>query len=149
MTETIDLKKTVNLPRTDFAQKANLGQSEPARLKKWTEMGLYEKVIAARSGREKFIFTGDPLSPQNKKFLEARQLAIFRRGALAGLGPEISGLWEHGGAFVVGRGGWIGPVSRRAGVASSHVAWAAVEKQIIRRGGGWRGLGAAAGASRC
>ena len=42
------------------------------------------------SGREKFIFTGDPLSPQNKKFLEARQLAIFRRGALAGLGPEIS-----------------------------------------------------------
>src|SRR5450631_2369868 len=42
------------------------------------------------SGREKFIFTGDPLSPQNKKFLEARQLAIFQRGALAGLGPEIS-----------------------------------------------------------
>ena len=42
------------------------------------------------SGREKFIFTGDPLSPQNKKLLEARQLAIFQRGALAGLGPEIS-----------------------------------------------------------
>jgi len=42
------------------------------------------------SGREKYIFTGDPLSPQNKKFLEARQLAIFQRGALAGLGPEIS-----------------------------------------------------------
>jgi histidine ammonia-lyase len=42
------------------------------------------------SGRERFIFTGDPLSPQNKKFLEERQLAIFRRGALAGMGPEIS-----------------------------------------------------------
>ena len=42
------------------------------------------------SGRERFIFTGDPLSPQNKKLLEERQLAIFRRGALAGLGPEIS-----------------------------------------------------------
>jgi len=42
------------------------------------------------SGREKFIFTGDPLSPQNKKFLEARQLAIFQRGALAGMGPELS-----------------------------------------------------------
>jgi histidine ammonia-lyase len=42
------------------------------------------------SGREKFIFSGDPLSPQNKKFLEARQLAIFQRGARAGLGPEIS-----------------------------------------------------------
>ena len=42
------------------------------------------------SGRERFIFTGDPLAPQNKKLLEARQLAIFQRGALAGLGPEIS-----------------------------------------------------------
>ena len=41
------------------------------------------------SGRERFIFTGDPLSPDNRKLLETRQLAIFRRGALAGLGPEI------------------------------------------------------------
>jgi histidine ammonia-lyase len=41
------------------------------------------------SGRERFIFNGDPLSPDNKKLLEARQLSIFRRGALAGLGPEI------------------------------------------------------------
>jgi histidine ammonia-lyase len=41
------------------------------------------------SGRERFIFTGDPLSPSNKKLLESRQLAIFQRGALAGLGPEV------------------------------------------------------------
>ena len=43
MTEPLDLKKTVNLPRTDFAQKANLGQSEPARLKKWKDEDLYGK----------------------------------------------------------------------------------------------------------
>jgi histidine ammonia-lyase len=42
------------------------------------------------SGRERFIFTGDPLTPDNRKFLEERQLAIFKRGALAGLGPEIA-----------------------------------------------------------
>jgi len=42
------------------------------------------------SGREKFIFTGDPLSPENQKFLAERQLQIFRRGALAGMGPEVS-----------------------------------------------------------
>ena len=60
MTEPIDLKKTVNLPRTDFAQKANLGQSEPARLKKWTEMGLYEKIGEARRGRDKFILHDGP-----------------------------------------------------------------------------------------
>ena len=60
MTDTLDLKKTVNLPKTDFPQKANLGQSEPARLKKWKEMGLYEKVIEAREGREKFILHDGP-----------------------------------------------------------------------------------------
>ena len=60
MAEELELKKTVNLPKTDFAQKANLAQSEPARLKKWQEMGLYEKVIAARKGREKFILHDGP-----------------------------------------------------------------------------------------
>ncbi len=60
MTEPIDLKKTVNLPKTDFAQKANLGLSEPARLKKWGEMGLYDQIAAARSGREKFILHDGP-----------------------------------------------------------------------------------------
>lgn len=42
------------------------------------------------SGRERFIFTGDPLSAANRAFLEKRQLEIFRRGALAGMGPEIN-----------------------------------------------------------
>jgi isoleucyl-tRNA synthetase len=60
MSETLDLKKTVNLPKNEFAQKANLGQSEPARLKKWQEMKLYEKVMEARRGREKFILHDGP-----------------------------------------------------------------------------------------
>ncbi|HVF30232.1 MAG TPA: isoleucine--tRNA ligase [Pyrinomonadaceae bacterium] len=60
MTEPLDLKKTVNLPKTNFSQKANLGQSEPARLKKWKEIGLYEQVMKARQGREKFILHDGP-----------------------------------------------------------------------------------------
>ncbi len=60
MTETLDLKKTVNLPKTDFSQKANLSQSEPARLKKWKEEGLYEKIAQARRGRDKFILHDGP-----------------------------------------------------------------------------------------
>jgi isoleucyl-tRNA synthetase len=60
-TETpLDLKKTVNLPKTGFSQKANLGQSEPARLKKWQEMGLYEKIQRARAGAEKFVLHDGP-----------------------------------------------------------------------------------------
>src|SRR6187455_692216 len=60
MTDSVDLKKTVNLPRTDFSQKANLGQMEPARLKKWQEIRLYEQVMAAREGRDKFILHDGP-----------------------------------------------------------------------------------------
>jgi isoleucyl-tRNA synthetase len=60
-TETpLDLKKTVNLPKTNFAQKANLAQSEPARLKKWTAAGLYEMIRKARAGAEKFILHDGP-----------------------------------------------------------------------------------------
>ncbi len=60
MTETLELKKTVNLPKTDFAQKANLGQSEPARLQKWTDAKLYEMIREARKGAEKFILHDGP-----------------------------------------------------------------------------------------
>ena len=60
MSESLDLKKTVNLPKTNFSQKANLAQSEPARLKKWTEMGLYEQIAETRKGREKFILHDGP-----------------------------------------------------------------------------------------
>ena len=60
MTEPLDLKKTVNLPNTVFAQKANLGQSEPARLKKWNEAGLYAQIAEARKGRDKFILHDGP-----------------------------------------------------------------------------------------
>src|SRR5215216_814108 len=56
----LELKKTVNLPKTGFAQKANLGQTEPARLKRWAEMGLYELIRRARENREKFILHDGP-----------------------------------------------------------------------------------------
>jgi isoleucyl-tRNA synthetase len=57
---TFDLKKTINLPKTGFSQKANLAQSEPLRLKKWTETNLYELIRAARAGSEKFILHDGP-----------------------------------------------------------------------------------------
>src|SRR4051794_13249979 len=60
MSEELDLKKTVNLPKTDFSQKANLGQMEPARLKKWQDMKLYEQITESRKGREKFILHDGP-----------------------------------------------------------------------------------------
>ena len=60
MSEFLDLKKTVNLPKTNFAQKANLAQSEPARLKKWQDAKLYEQILEARKDAEKFILHDGP-----------------------------------------------------------------------------------------
>jgi isoleucyl-tRNA synthetase len=60
-TETpLDLKKTVNLPKTAFAQKANLAQTEPARLEKWAKLDLYRLIRQAAEGREKFILHDGP-----------------------------------------------------------------------------------------
>src|SRR5256714_784544 len=60
-TETpLELKKTVTLPNPGSAKKANLGQSDPARLKRWTEMKLYELIQRAREGAKKFILHDGP-----------------------------------------------------------------------------------------
>ncbi len=60
-TETpLELKKTINLPQTNFAQKANLGQSEPARLQRWTEIDLYQLIREHRAGAERFILHDGP-----------------------------------------------------------------------------------------
>jgi isoleucyl-tRNA synthetase len=57
---TRELKETINLPKTKFAQKANLPQSEPARLKKWAEMDLYQQIRRARAGAPRFILHDGP-----------------------------------------------------------------------------------------
>src|SRR5438477_11815987 len=56
----LELKKTINLPKTGFAQKANLAQTEPARMKRWMEAGLHDLIRRSREGREKFILHDGP-----------------------------------------------------------------------------------------
>jgi len=60
MSEPLELKQTINLPKTNFAQKANLGQSEPARLKKWADARLYEAIQTERKEKQKFILHDGP-----------------------------------------------------------------------------------------
>ncbi|HEX4240200.1 MAG TPA: aromatic amino acid ammonia-lyase [Steroidobacteraceae bacterium] len=40
--------------------------------------------------RETVLFSGDPLSPKNKEYLEKSQLMEFKLGAVFGYGPEVS-----------------------------------------------------------
>ncbi|WP_237060489.1 isoleucine--tRNA ligase [Microbulbifer sediminum] len=55
-----DYKATLNLPDTDFPMRGNLPQREPKTLNKWQEGKLYEKIRAARAGREQFILHDGP-----------------------------------------------------------------------------------------
>ncbi|NDD62845.1 MAG: isoleucine--tRNA ligase, partial [Acidobacteria bacterium] len=55
-----ELKSTVNLPQTDFAQKGNLPQNEPIRLARWAEMDLYGRLREARAGSPVFVLHDGP-----------------------------------------------------------------------------------------
>jgi isoleucyl-tRNA synthetase len=54
------LKDTLNLPKTEFAMKANLPQNEPARLAGWDAAGLYSQIRDARRGSPKYILHDGP-----------------------------------------------------------------------------------------
>ncbi|MCF6765395.1 isoleucine--tRNA ligase [Thiotrichales bacterium 19S3-7] len=55
-----DYKDTLNLPKTSFAMRGNLAQSEPKRLKKWQNENLYEKIANHTKGRKQFILHDGP-----------------------------------------------------------------------------------------
>jgi isoleucyl-tRNA synthetase len=54
-------RSTLNLPTTAFAMKANLVQNEPASVKRWEAMGLYERAQDARkSTGKRYVFHDGP-----------------------------------------------------------------------------------------
>src|SRR6266853_256414 len=60
MREPLELKKTLNLPKTSFSMKANLPQNEPKLLEMWEKMGIYAKIREARRGSPKYVLHDGP-----------------------------------------------------------------------------------------
>ena len=56
----MDLKSTINLPKTGFPMKANLPQNEPKILERWAGMRLYERVREARKGAPTYVLHDGP-----------------------------------------------------------------------------------------
>src|SRR5215472_4340911 len=54
------LKDTLNLPKTEFAMKANLPTREPERLAQWEAAGLYGQIRRARAGAPQYILHDGP-----------------------------------------------------------------------------------------
>ncbi len=57
---TLELKKTVNLPKTDFPMKASLPVAEPKLLKRWEEEAIYHKIRKTREGKPTFVLHDGP-----------------------------------------------------------------------------------------
>ncbi|MEY3916352.1 MAG: hypothetical protein RLZZ103_1852, partial [Pseudomonadota bacterium] len=60
MTDPIDYRDTVFLPKTDFPMKAGLPQKEPGILARWQAQDFYAELRNRRRGREKFILHDGP-----------------------------------------------------------------------------------------
>ena len=56
----VDLKATLNLPKTNFSMKANLPQNEPKWLALWEELRIYEKIRQARKGDPIYVLHDGP-----------------------------------------------------------------------------------------
>ncbi len=58
--EPLELKHTINLPKTSFSMKANLPQNEPKWLAAWTKENLYGLIRESRKDAPVFILHDGP-----------------------------------------------------------------------------------------
>ncbi len=63
MPKPVDLKSTLNLPRTDFPMKARLPEREPLQLAEWGKAGIYERILESRAGAPLFVLHDGPPYP--------------------------------------------------------------------------------------
>jgi isoleucyl-tRNA synthetase len=56
----LDLKSTLNLPKTEFPMKANLPQREPQRLQHWETSRLYERIRETHKGKPIYVLHDGP-----------------------------------------------------------------------------------------
>jgi len=99
---TVDLKQTVNLPKTEFSMKANLPTAEPKVLAKWEEDKLYHAIRKARAGRQQYVLhDGPPYANGNihlgTAFNKILKDLIVKSKSMAGFdAPYIPGWDCHG-----------------------------------------------------
>src|SRR2546430_3177552 len=60
MSAPLELKNTLNLPRTGFSMKANLPLNEPKMLAHWEEERLYQRIRQARQGAPIYVLHDGP-----------------------------------------------------------------------------------------
>jgi isoleucyl-tRNA synthetase len=102
MAEPLELKKTLNLPKTDFPMKASLPQNEPKQLEAWYSGNVYERILEARKGKPLFVLHDGPPYPTGeihlgtglKKIL--KDLIVKTKSMAGHYAPYVPGWDCHG-----------------------------------------------------
>ena len=98
----MDLKNTLNLPKTDFPMKAKLPEREPQQLAAWEEMRLYHRILDSRAGAPLFVLHDGPPYPTGEIHLgtglnKVLKDMIVKSKTMAGFrSPYIPGWDCHG-----------------------------------------------------
>ena len=94
--------RTVRLPRTAFAMRANLPEREPALLERWRAMGAYRELRALRAGRPRFVLhDGPPYSNEHIHLGTAvnkivKDFVVRSRSMMGYDAPYVPGWDNHG-----------------------------------------------------
>ncbi|MGC1593941.1 MAG: class I tRNA ligase family protein, partial [Candidatus Acidiferrales bacterium] len=102
MAKLIDLKSTLNLPKTDFPMKAKLPEREPEQLAAWEATGLYYRILESRGDAPLFVLHDGPPYPTGEIHLgtglnKVLKDLIVKSKTMAGFrAPYIPGWDCHG-----------------------------------------------------
>ena len=98
----MDLKNTLNLPKTDFPMKAKLPEREPQQLAAWEAMGIYRRILESREGAPLFVLHDGPPYPTGEIHLgtglnKVLKDMIVKSKTMAGFrSPYVPGWDCHG-----------------------------------------------------
>jgi isoleucyl-tRNA synthetase len=102
MAEPLELKKTLNLPKTDFPMKASLPQNEPKQLEAWQSSGVYERILEAHQGQPLFVLHDGPPYPTGEIHLGTglnkilKDLIVKTKSMAGHYAPYVPGWDCHG-----------------------------------------------------
>ncbi|HEY7210670.1 MAG TPA: class I tRNA ligase family protein, partial [Bryobacteraceae bacterium] len=121
----VDLKKTVNLPKTNFSMKANLPAAEPKMLAYWEETELYRRIRESRAGRPQYVLhDGPPYANGNihlgTAFNKILKDFIVKSKSMAGFdAPYVPGWDCHGLPIEIKVDGQLG--KRKASMSAAAI----------------------------
>jgi isoleucyl-tRNA synthetase len=102
MAEPLELKKTLNLPKTDFPMKAGLPVNEPKQLAAWEEGKIYQQILEARAGKPLFVLHDGPPYPTGSIHLGTglnkvlKDLVVKTKSMAGHYAPYVPGWDCHG-----------------------------------------------------